>query len=140
MKKFILLSSLVLATPSFADQLQSYDEITAALTTGKSIHVVTDFAQCSTANKAAVKTMSMAIFTPNEIGIMSDHVAMSLNHFTINDPYFPGKSVYEFVRYTITPDNNMNVSLQVLDAVTYASLMDKISYNCKINTATKIYL
>ncbi len=145
MKKLILLSGLFLTTTAFAGELHNYNDIVSAISSGTSLHFVTDFTQCTPTKKSAaaatvITTMSTGAFTPNEIGVTSEHIATALTHFTLNDPMFPGKPVNEFVRYTITPDNNMNVILNVLDPVTYASLLNPpIVLNCKIDVATKIY-
>lgn len=53
-------------------------------------------------------------------------------YFTLNDPYFPTKPVYEYIRYTMTSDNNLNLSYQALDATTYMPLTDKFLFDCKI--------
>lgn len=140
MKKLLLLSSLcVLSTAGFAGELNDYEAIKNALTNGQSVRLVTNFAQCTTLSPTVLKTMMVGIFTPNEIGFTDNHIATSMTHFTMNDPFFPNKPVFEFARYTITPDNNISVSLQVLEAPTYIQLMDKISFNCKINEAVKVY-
>ena len=140
MQKLILIGGLLFTTSGFATVLHNYNEISSALTNGKTIHFVTDFSQCNAQNKPAeLTTMSVGIFTPNEIGLTNDHIATALTHFTVNDPYFPGKPVVEFSRYTITQDDNMNVALKVFDAATYALLKDNISFDCKIDQATKVY-
>lgn len=139
MKKLILIGGLFLTTSSFATVLHNYNDITSALTNGKSIHLVTEFAKCNAPDKLATQVMSIGIVTPNEIGITNDHIATAFTHFTVNDPYFPYKPVNEFVRYTITPDNNMNISLKIFDAATYTLLKDDISFNCKIDESTKVY-
>lgn len=33
----------------------------------------------------------------------------------------------------------MSITMRILDAATYMILTDKITFNCGINTATKIY-
>ncbi len=140
MKKFILLSGLLLATTSFADQLHNYNDITAAITNGKSLHIVTNLSQCTTTAKRATTTMSVGSFTPNEIAVTDSHIATAMTHFTLNNPFFPGKPVYEFVRYTITPDNTMAVTVDMLDAPSYAKLKDPMTFNCTLDGAAKIYV
>lgn len=140
MKKLIILSGLLLSTTSFADELHNYNDIVAAISSGKQLRIVTNFSECTTTTKVAPKIMSLASFVPNEIGVTDAHIATAITHFTLNDPFFLGKPVYEFARYTITPDKNMSVTLQILDAPTYKILMDKISFNCVIDVATKIYV
>jgi hypothetical protein len=60
-------------------------------------------------------------------------------HFTLNNPNFPKVPLYEFVRYTFTDDNNLNLSYQVLDAQNYSPLTEKASYICKLDVGVKIY-
>lgn len=138
MRKLFLLTSLLISTNSFSDELHNFNELKSAVMTGKTIRVAVDFLKCSSANKGD-EPVSIGVFTPNAIHVANDHVAASLTHFTLNDPSFPGKPVYEFVSYTIADDNNLNLTDQVLDAVNYTPLSDKFSFNCKIDSGVKIY-
>ena len=143
MKKLFLLSLLFLATAGFAEELHHFDEIKSTVLLGKSIHIIINFSQCTTSSpsKSATKDQyNIGVFTPNEIIVNSKgHIASSLTHFTLNNPRFPSKPVFEFVRYTITTDDNINVIAQVLDATDYTSLSRETSFDCKIDTAAKIY-
>lgn len=138
MKNLILLASLLISTNVFCKELHNFDQVKAAIITGKTIHIVLDFSKCSFQNKSA-KHLSIGIFNPNAIQIINNNIATSFMHFTLNNPSFPEKPVYEFVRYTITEDNNINLISQVLDAKTYTPMTDKISLNCKIDNGAKIY-
>lgn len=139
MKKRILLPFLFLATNSFADELHNFAEVKSAIMMGKSIHIVTDFTKCSSSKKEAFQSTLIGVFTPNEIQIVNTHIVTSFMHFTLNNPSFPNVSIYEFVRYNITNDNNLNLSYQALDARNYSPLAEKASFNCKIDDAVKIY-
>ena len=138
MKKMALLSSLILSTTSMAGELPNYNAIKTSVLSGKSIHIVIDFSKCSTSAKNIADSTSVGIFSPSSIAI-TDHIATSLTHFTLNDPSFPARPVYEFVRYVITDDNHVNLTTQVLDAVNYGPISDKISFNCPLETAAKVY-
>lgn len=138
MKKISFLALLLISTNNTAGQLHNFTEIKTAATKGKSIHIIIDFLKCVTRNKAPAP-VSMGVFTPNTIYITQDYVAASLMHFTLNNPGFPERPVYEFVRYTITPDNNVDVVAQTLDAVNYTPLSNKFSFYCQIGTGAKIY-
>lgn len=140
MKKLILLASLLITTNSFADELHNFNEIKAAVIIGKTIHIAIDFSKCAAPNKANAQSMNVGIFTPSAIQVANDHIATSLTHFTLNNPGFPDKPIYEFVRYTITGDDNVNLTAHVLDAVNYISLSNRISFNCKIDSGAKIYV
>jgi hypothetical protein len=138
-KKLILLPFLFIATNSFANELHNFSEVKSAITMGKSIHIVTDFAKCSSSKKEAFQATQIGAFTPNEIQVVDTHIATSFMHFTLNNPSFPNVSIYEFARYTITDDNNLNLSYQALDARNYSPLTEKASFNCKMNVGVKIY-
>ena len=145
MKKSFLFSLLFVATSGFADELQHFDEIKSSVIVGKSIRIAIDFSQCTTSSSSSSKSATqdqynIGVFSPNEIIVNSKgQIASSLTHFTLNNPSFPSKPVFEFVRYTITSDDSVNVITQVLDATNYTPLSNKISFDCKINTAAKIY-
>ncbi|STX30036.1 VirK protein [Legionella beliardensis] len=139
MKKLILVAALLSAANSFADELHNFDEIKAAVITGKTIHIAIDFSKCSTPNKDLTQSMIVGVFTPNAIAVVADYMATSLTHFTLNNPQAPGKPIYEFVRYTITNKNYVNLTTQALDAVNYTPVADSFSFNCEIESGAKIY-
>jgi len=141
MRKLVLLSLLFIATNALADELQNFDQIKSAVTTGKSIRIAIDFSKCVMDKKAVSRDKSnIAIFTPNEIIVDNDgRIVTSLMHFTLNNTNFPAKPVYQFVRYTLTADDHVNLAYQVLDAKNYAILADTVSVDCKISSGVKIY-
>jgi len=141
-KKLFLLSSLFIVTNTFAAELHNFDQVKSVVTTGKSIRISIDFTKCTPEKNAVTQdTMNLGIFTPNEIIVDSNgRIDASLMHFTLNDPNFPDKPIYQFVRYTLTSDNNVNLATQLLDATNYASLKDKVSFDCKIDTGAHIYV
>ncbi len=139
MKKFILLTSLIISTNIFADKLDNFDQIKHAITHGKTIHITVDFSKCTPSHNQTTNQMNVGIFTPHAIQVVNNKIATSLTHFTLNNPSFPDKPVYEFVRYTFTKDNNLNLTAQTLDARDYSSLSDKHELNCKINAGVKVY-
>lgn len=138
MKKLILFASLLIATNGIADKLHHFNDIKTAAMTGKAIHITINFSKCSASNKTIPQNENVAVFTPNTI-MITDRIATGFNHFTLNNPTFPGRPVYEFVRYTITDDDNVNLTSQVLDAVNYSAISDKYSFNCKLGNGAKVY-
>lgn len=142
MKKLLLLPLLLISTSVVANELHSYDDIHAAVLDGKSIRIALDFDKCTPHYRASKQQPSfgIGIFTPNEILIESDgSIAASLLHFTLNDPHAPSKAIYQYARYTITSDNNINLSTKALDAITYTPISDGFSFDCKIDSGAKIY-
>lgn len=139
MKKVMLLASLLfISSNSFSDELHNFNEIKASAMTGKPLHIAVDVLKCSPSN-ASTETFSIASFTPDTLQIMNGSIATSFTHFTLNNPSFLDKPVYEFVRYTMSDDNNLNLIIQVLDAVNYTSLSGKFTLNCKIGSAARFY-
>lgn len=142
MKKFLLLPLLLTTTSVFANVLHSYDDIHTAVLDGKSIRIALDFDKCTPHYRASKlrPSFGIGIFTPNEIIIEGDgSIDASLLHFTLNDPHAPSKPIYQFARYTITSNNNVNLSTKALDAVTYTPISDGFSFDCKIDLGAKIY-
>jgi len=140
MKKIILFVSLLVSSNCFADELSNFDQIKTAVITGKTIHMVIDFLKCSALNKSIKSSIMVGVFTPNTIDVTDDHITTSLTHFTFDNPRFPGKAIYEFVKYTITDNNNISVTDQELDAVTYQPISNIFSFNCKISSGAKVYV
>jgi hypothetical protein len=143
MKKLILLpAALLLAANSFADQLHNFDQIKSAVMTGKAIHFVVDYSKCVSSVKNAAHVSYSGTFTPDAVAINNDagYLATSLMHFTLNNPLFPAKPVYEFVRYTLHNDNTLTIADQALEAATYTPLTNgNMTYTCKIDESATIY-
>ena len=138
MKKLVLLAALLISTNCFSNELHNFEQIKAAVLTGQTIHIVVDFSKCSSSHKALAESVSIGVFTPNAMQVINDHIVTSLTHFTLDNPSFPGKAIYEFVKYTIT-DNKINLTSQALDAINYMPLSNKFSFTCAIDESVKIY-
>ena len=139
MKKISLLVSLLISTNCFANELNHFNEVQTAATAGKTIHIAVDFSKCTFPMNALNVPSSIGIFTPNTVQVTNDHIATSLTHFTINNPAFPEKAIYEFATYTITTKDQLNITMQFLDAANYTPLGNKITFNCKLGVSAKIY-
>jgi hypothetical protein len=144
MKKWLLLALLVTSTPSFALELWNYWEVKSAAMAGKQLHFVVNLLKCTahTSNMPLTDGTAIAIYTPNEMDVMSDHMATSVTHFTLQkqpDPTQPPVPVYEFARYTLTPDDNMNIAVWILD-VNHNVTPSHMTFDCKINDAAKVYM
>lgn len=142
MKKFLILSLLLSSANVFAGELVNYEAIKTAVLEGKSIRIAIDFDKC-TPQQVTVKQLhsfGIGIFSPNEIVIEGNgFISASLLRFTLKDPHMPSKPVYQYARYTITPNNMINLATQALDATTFNPLSDGFAFNCKISTDAKVY-
>jgi hypothetical protein len=141
-KSLLLLTSLLITTNSFAAELYYFDDIKKAVMTGKNIHIAIDFSKCTsssmTAQFAYTQSMNMAVFTPDAILASDTRIATSLKHFTMDNPRIR-RPVYEYVRYTISNNNTVSLTGQVLDAATYTPLSALSYTSCELGTAAKIY-
>lgn len=137
MKKIIFLITLLASTNSIANELRNFNAIKAAAKTGKNIHIIIDFEKCSSPNNIQISTT--AVFTPDAMLIANNRIITSLMHFTLNNPTYPGKPVYEFVKYTIADDNTVQVISQTLDAVNYAPLGNINTFNCSVDSSAQFY-
>lgn len=149
MKKYLVLPFLFLAANCFAKELANYDQVKAAVTAGQSLHIAIDFQKCTTPPRDEfLPNVSLGIFTPNETLITADgDIVTSLLHFTRSP--IPGVadevSYYQYVRYTITSDNNVSLKGKFLSPGTMLPLFtanptsDQISIDCKIASGARIY-
>jgi hypothetical protein len=140
MKKLILLTLLSVATQANALELKNYNQIEAVLKYGKVIHIAVDFTQCTPVNARQLVSSALAIYTPSAVQVANDNIAASLKHFTLDNPAYPNKPVYEFVRYTFTADNVLTLTNQTLDATNFAPLGDPMTLTCKLTAGVKVFI
>lgn len=138
MKKLILIPFLFISTHVFAHQLHHFSDLKKALAKGHLIRIAVDFAACSASEKGS-PSFHLGLFTPNAIQVMDSRIVTSLTHFTIGNAKFPDLPIYEFIKYTLTDNDNLNLSHQILDARNYSALSEKFSMDCKIGAGVKIY-
>ena len=132
---------LLFSTTVSADELPDFNQVKSAVLAGKSIRIAVHFPQCSgQANLAPIPVQNVGTFTPNEVAIdKSGNIAASLTHFTLNNPDFLDKPVYEFVTYKILDANTVKLTIQVLDATNYQPLTSKFYFDCELRKGAKIY-
>lgn len=134
--KQLILTALLISTNVFAGALHNFQQIKEAVITGKAIHIAIDFAKCT--SQQNFPCMNVGVFTPNAMQVMDNTILTSMTHFTLNNRRFSKKPVYEFLSYKITAEN-VKLTYRVLDATNYNSLAPKLTLNCRIDSAAKIY-
>lgn len=143
MKKLTLslLSLLALSVNSYALELHSFNAVKSAVLSGQTLHIAVDLNRCEATSLAAVNQTTWAgIYTPNIVAVVFDRIVTSVQHFTLDNPAFPDKPVYEFGKYSMTTDGNVNLTIQVLDATSYKPLSDKITLDCKMGSGAHIFI
>jgi len=142
MKKLLILPLLFLSMPSVAEELRSHAAIEAAIVEAKSIRIMVDFSQCifNEQNKMAQQLdLGVGIYTPNEIIFNKQGIAASLSHFTVSRQHNPKKAVYQFARYHILANDEVHISTQELDAVTFEPVTPEFQLSCPLNSATRVF-
>lgn len=139
MKKILALSLIFAASNCIANELTNFEQIKSAVTTGKTVHITINFKQCTNPTKNISQPMMIGIFTPDKITVTDTHIATAFMHFTLNDPKYPDQPFYEYARYTINTNNEVNLSMQTIYAPNFSLVGKKISFNCKIGDGAKFY-
>lgn len=138
-KLYILISICLFATASHAGVLRSYLDVTYAVINGRPIHFVIDFPKCASENHDVPKKFRLFMASPNMVAVLEDHVAASASHFTLANPDFIERPVYEYGKFTVTPENTVKLVYQVLDALTYVPLAPAKTFECQMGLGAKIY-
>lgn len=151
MKKITLLATLLMATNCFAaapaasmpqalDAMFNYKDVVTAVANGHDIRIGLILKDCTMNGKKIEKPIfKVGLYSPNEVILSNDdNVVASLRHFTKNDARAPGKPVWQYAVYTITPDDNVKLSVEVLDAETNATVVNKETYDCKLGVASYV--
>jgi hypothetical protein len=147
MKRLLPCLTLILAAQAYAvspatmmssspNYLPNYEQILSAVTQGQDIRIGFAFEKCTNETNTPVKSaFQLGIYTPNEVIVAnSGSILASMNHFTLNDNQAKGQAAYQFARYKITTDNNIILSMQVLNAVTMQPVGVKQTYTCALGT------
>jgi hypothetical protein len=116
--------------------LRDYSAIKEALISGYPVSVVTDFSKCKDApqNSAIGGTSINSFLVITDPKTKSEHIAFSDYHQRLNDA--DATPLVEFIRYTITTDNNVAVMMSSSPTTTGASPR---SYTCPIDTGSKFF-
>lgn len=139
MKKILAVAGMMLATNGFAGQLIDYAQVKSAVLNGESIRIATDFSKCLGKDNKSPK-YSLGVFSPESIYVYADGtIKTSLKNFTLNDRNVPGKPVYQYVVYTINPDNTVRVSMYVMDAANYSMISTNEGNMCDLADGAKVY-
>ncbi len=140
MKTLLCFTTLCLAATGFADQLHNFDQIKSAVTKGKLIRIYVDYTKCSSVSKQSIIPNNAAVYTPNAMVITSEgNIGAQILYFTMQDPRYPSKAVYQYGRYVISSDNFLTLTFTVLNAADYTPLEGNSSLHCKIDDGANIY-
>jgi hypothetical protein len=141
LKKFICFTTLFLGSTSFADQLHNYEQIKSAVSEGKLIRILVDYEKCTAISAQKMVGNHYAVFTPNAIAISNDgHIGTYILYFTLKDPHYPSKAVYQHGSYIISKDNSLAITFTTLNAADYTQLGTSVNINCKIDDSAKVFV
>lgn len=140
MKKFISYIALFISSSSFAAQLHNYEQIVNAVSNGKFIRLVMNYQKCIIAKGVRTIPNNYAVYTPNAMAIDTEgSIGTYLLYFTMNDPSFPSKPVYQYVKFIISKDDNLQMILKDLNPNDYSPLGFEQTLNCKIDDGVTVY-
>lgn len=140
MKKLICLTALFFTLPSFAQQLHNYDQIKAAISQGKLIRIYVDYTKCSMTAGSSMVGNHDAVYTPNAMAITNDgDISSYILYFTLSDPRYPLKPVYQYGQYAIAKDSHLEIRFTTLNAADYIPLGNSSVINCKMDIGVKVF-
>lgn len=140
MKNFICLTALFLASTSFAEELHNFEQIKSAVFEGKLIRILVDYDKCAASSTQKKVGNNYAVFTPNAMAIDNDgNIGTYVLYFTLKDPRYPSKAVYQHGNYVISKDNSITITFTTLNAADYTQLGTADIINCKIDDSAKVF-
>lgn len=141
MKKFICFITIFLTSSSFAEQLHNFEQIKSAVSTGKLIRILVDYEKCATLAMQKMIGNHYAIFSPNAMAIDNDgNIGSYIFYFTLKDPHYPAKAVYQHGNYVFSKDNSLALTFTTLNAADYTQLGTSVTINCKIEDSVKVFV
>lgn len=139
MKQYLFLSML-LTTTAFAEQLHNYDQIKSTIEKGREIRLYIDYTKCVLPSKNLTLPNNSATYTPNAMAInTAGEIGSYLLYFTMNDPHYLNKPVYQFFKFVISPNNILTMTSSVLNAADYSFLQDEGTVKCNIDNGVNIF-
>lgn len=140
MKKLVYLLALLATTLANSETLHNYEQVKAAVFEGKYLRLVINYQKC-TQTKGQMKVgNNYAVFSPNALAVTTEgSFASYLLYFTLFDPNYLSKPVYQYFRYFINKDNTLQINMSDLSAVDYSPLGFEGSMSCKLDDAVTIF-
>lgn len=140
MKKILYLLPLSMAANCFAGQLHNYDQIINAVSKGKYVRLFMNYQKCTLQKGLNKVPNHFAVFTPNAMAVDDEgNIGTYLLYFTMNDPQYPSKPVYQYIKFKISTNNNLQMTLADLNPADYSPLGFEQTINCKIDEGVLIY-
>lgn len=135
----ILLASSLLAGQVYAAQLNSYNEVDAALSQGKQITFVVDFDKCLQSNKPA-RFSHRASWKP--LGVLIHDGVIQARGATYSDEIksMPGMNkTLQAYDYRFDKNNVLRVTSRFLDSVTHEEKAPPAKLTCQLGVGVKIF-
>ncbi|MGC6028790.1 VirK family protein [Enterobacter kobei] len=121
-----------------SSSLRDYSAIKETLISGHQVSVVTDFSKC----EGSPQTGTIGGTSINSFLVLTDpktkneRIAFSDYHQRLDDKHSTPQ--IDFVRYNITADNNVLVTMSMYPATTNTREASR-TYTCPINTGSKFF-
>lgn len=139
LKSFFCIFILIYSSFGIAEQLHDFNQVKSAVAEGKLIRILVDYTKCSSAKEFVAN--NAAIFTPNAMAMSVDGTIGSyILYFTMKDPRYPGKGVFQYGRYILSNENTVKLIFRTLNAADYTPLDKEESMTCKIDDGAQIFI
>lgn len=137
-RKLFILALVMTSSSLSASQLNDYGAIAFAIAEGSGLRVVFDMSHCQTDYPMKIEAVG-SITVKDAMVIKNKYITFSNLHFTLNEPRFKGKAVYESSKFILNTDNQMSLDISVLDAKTFDELGEQTHISCPLNQGVHFY-
>lgn len=140
MLKYCGAALLALASLSVgAQELTSYDQVVDAIShQGQGIRAVWNVKNCQSDYPIDIDAVGSMI--PDSVmAIEGKYVTFASLHFTTHEPQYVGRGVYESSKFKLLPDNTLDMTTEVLDAMSFQKLGSVSHTTCTLGEGAKFY-
>src|SRR5690349_3628590 len=130
----LMFFSLAAVAADAPDPLSIYPHLLTALTTGKNVSVTVQFNECTVVGTGSNGPVVTGGFRIESFIVPGNrHIAFADVHQTLNAQ---NQQVTEYVRYRVTPDDNVSVRTASL-TVSTGEVRNEAEYSCAIGKGIK---
>lgn len=143
MKRVIFIFLLSIMTGAgFSRELHNYAAVKSAVENGHMLRIAVNYTRCTSQSPAQfISPNRSAFYTPNAIAIdTKGNIGFYVLYFTNKDGIFPGKNVYEYGRYLISPEGKLDLTFTVFSMPDYNTLGEDYTLSCAIDEGFKVFL
>ena len=121
-----------------AEKLSSFEEISSTVANGKGIRAVIDINLCT--GNLSTQSRMIGSVNPSDIVVIADkYITFSSLHLTQHNPDNKGIPLYEYNKFTLTPNHKLTMESTLLNPVTFKQQGKGYRLECELNKGGSIY-